>query len=119
MYNVTGTNSCGCSSDTGVWVLVDNGTSIDEVDVIRNLSVYPNTSQGNFLVIFKSYTKDPIEIRIVDAIGELVHAREAKTSNGTYREEFIMTEMATGVYYIQIITDKAMINKKIIVLQDY
>ncbi|PCH93675.1 MAG: hypothetical protein COB85_06555, partial [Bacteroidetes bacterium] len=119
LYTVTGTNSYGCSSDTSAWVLVDNGTTIGEVDFIQNLNVFPNPSQGNFLVIFKSFTKDPIEIRIVDAIGEIVHIREAKSSNGTYREEFVMNEMATGVYYIQIATNKAMINKKIVVLQDY
>jgi len=119
LYTVTGTNSFGCSSDTSVWVLVDNGTSIGDVDFIQNLNVFPNPSQGNFIVIFKSSIKDPIEIRVVDAIGELVHKREAKTNNGIYREEFVMNEMATGVYYIQIATDKAMINKRIVVLQDY
>jgi len=116
-YTVTGTNSYGCSSDTSAWVYVDDGTAIDEITFIENLKIYPNPTRGNFIVEFETSQKEPFEIRILNAIGEVTLVKQAKASNGVYHESFNMVQMASGIYYLQIISESGIVNKKIVILQ--
>ncbi|MBL4734506.1 MAG: DUF1573 domain-containing protein, partial [Flavobacteriales bacterium] len=118
-YTVTGMNNFGCSSDASVWIIVDDGTSVGEIDFVQNVQVFPNPSRGAFELIFTSTVQDAIGIRVMNAIGEVILQEGAELSNGSYHKTFNLIETATGVYYIQIISEKGLVTRKVVILQDY
>jgi hypothetical protein len=118
-YTVTGTNLFGCSADTSVWIIVDDGTAIDEADFVQNVQLFPNPSRGIFELIFTSNLNDPIEVSVFNAIGEVIVREDVALVGGSYHKTFNLIEMATGVYYVRITSSKGVVNKKMVILQDY
>jgi len=118
-YTVTGTNLFGCSADTSVWIIVDDGTSIDDVDFVQNVQLFPNPSRGIFELIFTSNLNDPIEVSVFNAVGEVIVREDVALVGGNYHKTFNLIEMATGVYYVRITSAKGVVNKKMVILQDY
>jgi len=118
-YTVTGTNSFGCSADTSCWVIVDDGTSIDDLEFVQNVQLFPNPSRGIFELIFTSNLNDPIEVSVFNAVGEVIVREDVALVGGSYHKTFNLIEMATGVYYVRITSAKGMVNKKMVILQDY
>ena len=118
-YIVVGSNTFGCTNDTSVWVTIEDGTSINELEFIRNLQIFPNPSRGEFEVFFNTSNQEQIELRLISAIGEVIIREEAKLSKGKYHKAFNIIELASGIYYLQIASKDEIVNTKIVILQDY
>jgi hypothetical protein len=73
IYSVTGTDSNGCiNSDTITQVVTNcNTTDISTIEVSNNhITIYPNPSNGNFIIEINSSEKQTL--RIFDVTGKLV-----------------------------------------------
>jgi hypothetical protein len=53
-------------------------------------------------------------VNIINAAGQKIYSTQLKQVSGLYRKLLNLKESPNGIYYLQIISDDAMISKKII-----
>jgi hypothetical protein len=70
------------------------------------LSASPNPSQHFFSLRIQSQSSTPVQVRIVDAVGRVVEARQGVGANSTLA---VGHSYRPGVYYVQVLqgTQKA------------
>jgi hypothetical protein len=67
------------------------------------LRLFPNpTSTGNFTVEFDSQNAEPLDIKIYDALGRIIHSQSAEVQTGNNRFELSLQDWAAGMYYVQL-----------------
>ena len=113
-----------CSATGGpyrspVWdgpVIWTQPTSIrmDESTKITDLNIYPNPSRDIFNVTFSSETKQTIEVRVLNLVGEIIFIENLIDFEGDYTKSFNLSEHSKGVYLLELDTENGMVNKKLI-----
>ncbi len=93
------------SSDTLSWT---TGEPFNE----RSLRIYPNPSEGVFNLEFTALGED-IEVRIINMLGQVILEDELKSFGGSYRKRLDMTTHRSGIYLLQLITERATVNRRI------
>ena len=88
-------------------------TQIYEED-IQEFSIFPNPSRDVFNLSFTTEKPQNIKINIVNSIGELVYSKILKSFNGDYKSEIELKGYKKSIYFLEIHTDKGIINKKLI-----
>lgn len=108
-YTFEDTN--GCTDSTTDDIFVEICVGINELDINNAVSVYPNPS-NKFSVIEINYNIKPLQIRIIDELGQIV-----KTINKPENKFRLITEeMNPGIYFIEIQTENQLrAMKKILV----
>lgn len=86
--------------------LFSNVTSVNEVESVSNLSIYPNPAKDFATISYELKSTSNVQIQVLDAAGRVV----ATPVNGTYNagaQQFqISTEnMAAGLYNVKIQTE--------------
>ncbi len=89
-------------------IRVEGGTSIN------NLEIYPNPSRDVFNVEFTSETKQTIEVRLVNLVGEIIFTENLVDFEGEYTHSFNLSEYSKGIYLLELDTDNGIVNKKLI-----
>ena len=82
---------------------------------VQEFNVFPNPSSDVFNIRFESQTKQNINIKVVDVIGEIIFEQEKKNFEGYYSESINMKNKAKGVYFLHITNDNIGIKKKLII----
>ena len=97
-------------------VIWDQPTSIrvEGGTTINNLEIYPNPSRDIFNVSFISETKQSIEVRVVNLVGEIIFTETLENFEGEYTKSFNLSEYSKGVYLLELDTDNGIVNKKLI-----
>ena len=102
-YTVTLTDSKGCiAMDT---VFIDFPDILTEAKFAKNISVYPNPTNGILNIEFGKMTDEKVEIQLIDLTGRLVHRETYNISNATSIHPININQVSTGSYYL-IITGK-------------
>ncbi len=86
---------------------------IDEL-LERSFRIYPNPSEGLFKLEFSSSLGEDMEIRITNMMGQIVLEDEIESFSGSYRKRLEMGAYRSGVYLLQLITERATVNRRII-----
>ncbi len=86
---------------------------IDEL-LERSFRIYPNPSEGAFKLEFSSSLGEDMEIRITNMMGQIVLEDEIESFSRSYRKRLEMGAYRSGVYLLQLITEKATVNRRII-----
>jgi hypothetical protein len=81
---------------------------------ITNLEVYPNPSRDIFNVSFVSDEVQNLSISIINVVGEAVYTADLDQFVGQFTKEVSLATYPKGVYFLEITTDKGVINKKLI-----
>ena len=89
-------------------IRVEVGTSIN------NLEVFPNPSRDVFNIEFTSESKQSIEVKIINVIGEVVYTENLEQFVGEYTKQVDLATYTKGIYFLEITTDNGVINKKLI-----
>ncbi|MES2838356.1 MAG: T9SS type A sorting domain-containing protein [Bacteroidota bacterium] len=109
-HTITVTDANGCTSQ-----LVYTLTSIeDNTEIVKDLSVYPNPATDNVVIDFNIATPSNVSVKLMGLNGQLVYTKELGQFAGKFSHSVDMSSEAKGVYFIQITTDKDVINKKVI-----
>ena len=87
---------------------------VDELSSINSLDVYPNPSRDVFNVSFTSETKQSIEVRIVNLLGEIIFTDDLESFEGECAHSFNLSEYSKGVYLLELDTDSGIVTKKLI-----
>ena len=108
---ITDVNSC--ESDTAFFTVAWLTTSIAEIN-INNLTIYPNPSNGIFNIVFNSNTKQDIDLRVYNILGEVIFSDSLKDFNGDYNRSVDLSQYPNAVYILQLNTKDVIINKKLV-----
>ena len=103
-------NEC-YSNDTIILKVVDC-TSIDEY--LSNTMLFPNPTDGEFIIQHSSLNDDIFSIQIIDVQGRLIEERITKYSNGLLNEKFDISRLNSGLYLIELMGEKGKIVRKLI-----
>jgi hypothetical protein len=105
------TDSDSCISDTVFY----NFLSSNIYDIqINSFNIYPNPSRDIFNVSFVSDEVQNLEISIINVVGEAVYIADLDQFVGQFTKEVSLATYPKGVYFLEITTDKGVINKKLI-----
>ncbi len=105
------TDSDSCISDTVFY----NFLSSNIYDIqINSFNIYPNPSRDIFNVSFVSDEVQNLEISIINVVGEAVYTADLDQFVGQFTKEVSLATYPKGVYFLEITTDKGVINKKLI-----
>ena len=78
------------------------------------MEVYPNPSRDIFNVSFTSESKQTIEVRLVNLVGEIIFIENLENFEGEYTHSFNLSEYSKGIYLLELDTDNGIVNKKLI-----
>jgi hypothetical protein len=111
MFGVVVSNGYGCKDS----VVVDFGYIGVEELVSQMWSIYPNPNDGNFMIDFASSTDETIDLRIINAVGEVVEQRTVRVHAGTQQIKMEKGRITAGVYHVVLVTSKGIGTKKLVV----
>jgi len=112
-YWVIVTDANGCVSDTSFFKVDWIHTSVEDFNIDR-LSIYPNPSRDIFNIEFTSLLRQNLEIRIINSIGEIIYLENLENYTGEYSKSINLKEYSKAFYFLEIITNGGIINKKLI-----
>ena len=108
---VADVNGCWSISDP-YWVTV---TSINEIEFLSNLNIYPNPNTGEFIIEMNFSKSQDVEIKLFYISGQMIYSENLKQFKGAYFKRINIKELSTGVYQLQIKTGYGVVNKKVVV----
>lgn len=95
--------------------IVDVTTSIED-ESISSLSVYPNPTTSNTTLNFNNVKTQNVAISIVNQVGQVVSTVQSKTmTEGNQKIILPTAELAKGVYFVRIATEKGNTIERLIV----
>ena len=103
----------GCVSDTAFFKVEWIASSIENNN-IHNLSIFPNPSKGVFIVEFDNLMIQDLEIRILNSLGEIIYSDNKHQHIGEYKKLINLKNYSEAIYFLEIETQKGIINKKLI-----
>ena len=86
----------------------------DELSDISSLDVYPNPSRDVFNVEFISESKQSIEVRLLNLVGEIIFTENLDDFQGKYTHSFNLENYSKGIYLLELDSDNGIVNKKLI-----
>ena len=98
--------SDNCPNDTAtISIVVAGYVSIENVQFLKNLNIYPNPTSGKFYINFNSLKNDEVQFSIFSASGKLVHTfnkKEVKTGDNHIQFDLNLIDIATGYYFLKL-----------------
>ena len=89
---------------------IGNPSGVDNQTLDASIRVFPNPTKGDLTVSFDSTPYDTAIIRITNMIGEEIFS---KTIHDIATESINLTSNSKGLYFISLIIDGEIINRKI------
>ena len=112
-YWVIVTDANGCISDTSFFKVEWIHTIVEDLN-IKQLIIYPNPSIDIFNIEFTSLSRQNLEIRIINSIGEIIYLENLENYTGEYSKAINLKEYSKAFYFLEITTNGGIINKKLI-----
>ena len=81
---------------------------------LQRINIYPNPSNDIFNIVFDTNTKQDIDLRIHNVLGELIFSESLKDYNGDYNRSIDLSQYPNAIYLLQLNTKDAMLNKKLV-----
>ncbi|MFH1319861.1 MAG: PKD domain-containing protein [Bacteroidota bacterium] len=109
------TNAFGSDSLTETNYIEVSSVGIDEFQVSSlKFKVYPNPNKGIFNLEIYLEEKEDVKIDIFDMRGQLIYSEQTGRISGIFNKEIDLSGYRGGIYHLQVITKKGVINKKIV-----
>jgi hypothetical protein len=78
-------------------------SSVNDLNTfVNNINVYPNPSNGVFNTSFYASNSDNYNIKIFNALGQVVYEEPLKNFSGSYSKEINISSFGQGVYMLSI-----------------
>lgn len=112
-YNCTVVDANGCSKSVDVTVNLQSGIELAAMG-IKDFQVYPNPNNGLFNLNVSLQNPSNLKLSIVDMSGKAVF-ETSKYYSDTWSETFEIRQLAGGLYFVQLATDKGTVSLKLVV----
>jgi len=91
---------------------------VDEIEIVDDLNVFPNPSNGQFTLTFENKSNRDISLEVMDIQGRVVHAEAAIGSGfGSVRHEFDLSDLNPGFYLMRLSDGEHFQSRKIQVVR--
>lgn len=83
-------------------------------DLAKQFLIFPNPTNGIVNIVFNQISSlESIQLSIMNSLGELVYEEKAIVTK-EFTKEVDLSNQSKGVYFLEIITDKGIVKKKLI-----
>jgi hypothetical protein len=87
----------------------------ENISGINSLKVYPNPVKNNLYISARIEQNLNSQVYLMDMHGRIIFNQEIKSESGVISTSFDTTTLAPGVYFVRIVTDKGVLNRKVVV----
>jgi hypothetical protein len=109
---LTATDSCGSSNDTLVISVPGPSGIVEYGNDFKDLVVYPVPVSNDVFVEFTAANNANAELKLHDIMGKLIFEESLSGLNGKYVKSINMSGLASGLYFIELRSDKSFIIRK-------
>lgn len=114
-YTIITSDDFGCMSSATVYVEI---TGIEDVLFDAHVSVYPNPSNGNFVVEWSGgHVRDEFQLNIYNTLGQLVFSSAEIIATTALKKEIELPDKSVGVYFLSIKSGNLSLTKKLLVME--
>ena len=111
-YRVRVTNAAGCNKTSPIKVVtasckVDNAATVFEV--------YPNPASSTLNVVFETTNTESATITLTNMLGQQLIKETIQLQNNVYQNQFDVSQLAAGIYYIAIENNNDIQVKEIVI----
>lgn len=99
-------------ADALTWNFTIGGVTSIKENLKTGFTIYPNPTNGNFLVKWNSYPAQNTELIVTNCLGQTILKNKLSSSISQMNIDLSMEEK--GIYFIEIKTDQTVTRKKII-----
>jgi hypothetical protein len=117
IYTVVAKGANGCTTTAKSTVSFKNCTGIEEMVGNVMFALYPNPSNGQFAIEFKSGSREEVNMKVVNASGATVFALNSIAINGNMTREFDLRNLARGTYMLVLENNKLQISRQLIIIK--
>ncbi len=110
-YYLSVSNSDGCSINSPVKVVT--GVGIEEKSVTIFVNVFPNPTMDEISIELNLLKTENVKMNLINTSGQIMKSLELKQVRGAYKTSINLASYANGMYYLQIVTNEGVLNKKI------
>ena len=115
LYKVTVRDSNQCISYRTV--LIDNTVGMNENSNTIGIALFPNpSSDGVFNLNIKSNSSTEFQLIVYNNLGKQVY-KKTITVNGNHQEILNLQDIASGVYYLQILNEGQLIDNRNLIIR--
>lgn len=111
----TYTDPAGCVGTATQVLRVDICTGIAEDKILKTLTVFPNPAQTQLTVRFSMPAASSLILKVQSLSGQTVMRQYQAKVVGSYEQTLNIRNLARGIYILQLITDDALIHKRIVI----
>jgi hypothetical protein len=109
------TSNESCSETDEISIQFDDCTGIQEVSDSWSVEVFPNPSNGIFNIELRTNYEKPVQMRIFNAIGIEVYAKNDMLVNQANSTTVNLEKYSEAVYYLNLSGENINIIKKIVI----
>ena len=113
-YTVTVTDNNGCDT-TYTDIILAGPVGITEFDNNVIFGIYPNPTNGQFIVEFSNQKKDDYLIEVKNIIGQLIYTGQVNNISENFTKQIDLSKHNQGVYFLSISNSSGTRTEKLIV----
>ena len=114
VYQVSLTVYNDCGSNTVTFNVEVLQTGIKALNNDQSLSIAPNPTKDQILVDFNDASTKSLNINMVNLAGQVIYSESINNFNGKFKQNISLGNFASGVYFVQMVTDSKVITRKVI-----
>ncbi|MBK9477646.1 MAG: T9SS type A sorting domain-containing protein [Bacteroidetes bacterium] len=80
----------------------------------KNVRIYPNPASGFVTVEYRSEEAKSLQIKLMNPEGRVIYTESNDKFKGSYSHKLNVNDLARGIYFVQFISDKQVLTKKVI-----
>ncbi|MCD4791067.1 MAG: C10 family peptidase, partial [Bacteroidales bacterium] len=96
------------------WEIGNVGVN-EQNENFNNLKVYPNPANNLLNISFSLDESQSFDIKLLSVTGEVVYVESINKFSGNYVNTINLSEIAKGVYFLNLTNNKGTVNKKVII----
>ncbi len=111
-YYVQVFNASGCSTVSTTISIIDIG--VGEIAGLNLIALYPNPATNELTIELSLLKANTVKINLMNMEGQFIFTDIMNQFTGSYKKQINLHEVPNGIYYLQVITNDQVINKKVV-----
>lgn len=104
-------NSWSLNIAMGIHPIVEYQTGLNEVQIAKNLPVYPNPSKGKISIDLSDFTTE-MRVELIDMTGNVMVSEVVSPSTSSF--EMDLSHQYTGIYFVRVVSSTLIGVQKVI-----